>query len=378
MILTKAVSTEGISGGRGCISIYLPSLGGGGAEQVMVGLANGIAARGHRVDLVLAKAEGPYLSDVSGDVRIIDLGKGRVLTSLPSLVRYLRRERPKAMIAALNHANIIAILARMLASSPMRLIVSERSSPSGARHNVATNVIHLLMRVLYPYADGIVAVSRGVADELCVKFNLPSERVVTIHNPLDLDRIRDLSAKRPNHPWLIAGAPPVVLAVGRLAKEKDYPTLLRAFSHLRESRSARLIILGEGALEPELRQIAASLGVGAEVDFVGFQRNPFGWMAASAVYVLSSSSEGFPNSLLQAMACGARVVSTDCPHGPREILEGGRWGALVPVKDVRKLSAAIGAELDSVAAPKSLTRARAFSSGVIVDMYLQEILGTGK
>lgn len=328
------------------IAIYVPSLGGGGAERVMVMLANGFAARGHRVDLVLAKAEGPYLPDVCDNVRVVDLDKERVIASLVPLVRYLRRERPAAMLSALGHANIIAILALKISGIRMRLVVSERGSPSNEKMEVKTSIIHWLRKRLYPKSSCIVAVSKGVAEELVQEFHLPPQKVAVIHNPIDTNMISQLSKEKLEHPWLNDFNNPLILAVGRLVPEKDYPTLLKAFSLLRRERPVRLIILGDGPLHFELVAQAEQLGIAQNVEFAGFVANPYAWMSACDVYVLSSRTEGFPNSLIQALACGAPVVSTDCPHGPSEIFEEAGLGSLVPVGDFESLSKEISSALE--------------------------------
>lgn len=320
------------------IAIYLPSLRGGGAERVMVTLANAFAAKGHRVDLVLVKAEGPYMAEVSAAVNIVDLGCQRVLSSFWPLVRYLRRARPASLLSALYHANLLAILARAAARTGTRLIVSERNSLNRRRPGRLTR--HA-MRRLYPFADGVVAVSRGIAQQLVADVGVPSHQVISIPNPVDIDRIVALSACRPPHPWLAEGEPPVILAVGRLEEQKDYFLLLDAFAKIRSESPVRLVILGEGSLRGALEQHIASSGLASSVILPGFQPNPFGWMGACTAYAMSSRHEGFPNSLVQALACGVPVVSTDCPTGPHEILEGGKWGRLVPVGDVDAFAEAL-------------------------------------
>lgn len=355
------------------ISIFVPSLRGGGAERVMVTLANGFAARGHRVDLVLSRAVGPYLPEVAPTVRVIDLDKGRVLASLLPLACYLRGERPDAMLSALNHANVIAIFARKLARVSTLLVVSERNSLAARPDTAIGLIMHALMRRLYPAADGVIAVSQAIAEELQTELDLPPARITAIPNPVNTISLRILAQARPDHAWLEPGNPPVVLAVGRLEPQKDYPTLLAAFAQLLSQREARLIILGEGSQRAELQQRIAQLGLGGMVDLAGFKENPFGWMAASKVFVLSSRHEGFPNVLVQAMACGARVVSTDCPTGPYEILEGGRWGRLVPLGDVDALARAIAQGLDDPAPPDVRRRAEAFESETVITSYLTQL-----
>lgn len=355
--------------GQHHIAIFLPSLRGGGAERVMVTLANGFAANGHRVDLVLARAEGPYLSEVADNVRVVDLGKKRVLASLFPLARYLRRERPDAMLSALNHANIIAILARKLSRVKTRLVVSERNSLTAQRDGFKSRVVMSLMRWLYPSADMVVAVSQAMAKELITELGLPTEKVTSIPNPVDIAAIQQKAEERPTHEWLAAGHPPLLLAVGRLEAQKDYPTLLAAFSELRTRQDARLVILGEGSQRSALEQDIVRLGLSDDVELAGFTENPFAWMKACDLFVMSSRHEGFPNVLVQAMACGAKVVSTDCPTGPDEILEDGRWGRLVPVGDAGALAQAMIEGVDDAMPPDVGARAQKFRSEQAISSY---------
>lgn len=357
------------------IAVFLPSLRGGGAERVMVTLANGFAERGHRVDLVLTRAEGPYLTEVSKRVQIVDLDRGRVAASLLPLATYLRRERPDAMLSALNHANIIAIMACKLAGVSTRLVVSERNSLTAHSGSLGQGFIRTLMRWCYPAAHGVIAVSQAMRDELITQLKLPSENVTSIPNPVDLDALNVLAQDRPEHAWFEPGEPPVILAVGRLEAQKDYHTLLEAFLSLRARRDSRLIILGEGSQRMELEKQVSALGLEGSVELVGFKQNPFAWMAACDLFVLSSRHEGFPNVLVQAMACGARIVSTNCPTGPDEILEGGRWGRLVPVGDAEALANAMD---EVMADPRPLNvrkRAEAFQGERVINAYEQQLVG---
>ena len=350
------------------IAIFLPSLRGGGAERVMVALANSFAKKGYPTQLVLVKAEGPYLEEVCEKVEIVDLNCRRVLGSLIPFFRYLRRERPSSVLSALYHTNLIAILARMLAGVKTRLVVSERNSITTLRRR---RFILFLMRFLYPHASAVVAVSQGLEKELVDELGLSRGKVTAIPNPLDLDKIAVLSAERPSHAWLQSKSASVILAAGRLENQKDYFTLLEAFARVRQSEFARLIILGEGSLRPSLEKRIFDMPCKRDILLAGFHKNPFGWMAACDVYVLSSKHEGFPNSLIQAMACGARVVSTDCPTGPEEILEGGRWGALVPVGDAKALGDAIVKALRASGPHIAGVRAKDFEMGKIVERYEQ-------
>lgn len=346
------------------IALFVPSLRGGGAERVMVTLANNFAERGLTVDLVLVKAEGPYLSEVNSKVRIFDLNASRVALSLLPLIRYLQCEQPDAMLSALNHVNIIAVIAKKLSRAKTRLVVSERSTLSTAALSSAKNLDRLmpwLMRLSYPSADAVVSVSSGSANALSDNIGLKREAISVIYNPVDCNHIRNLSLTSIDHPWFAAGQPPVILAVGRLTPAKDYPTLIRAFVRLRQQRAARLLILGEGELRSELESQISQTGLNEDIALPGFVENPFSYMRRAAVFVMSSAWEGLPSALIQAMACGTPVVSTNCESGPSEILENGKWGRLVPVGKAEALSVAITETLNENKHPTVSLRADDFS-----------------
>jgi len=246
------------------ISIFLPSLNGGGAERVMVTLANAIAARGYTVDLVLASAQGPYLKDVAPDVRIVDLKAGRVIKALLPLMHYLRKSQPVALLSAMGHANVVVLLANLLAAAPTKVFVSERTSISKAHARAkgwVAKINYLLVRLLYPKASGICAVSQAASNDLEQFIGLPHGLVKTLYNPFDLRVIRQQVNSPVSHPWFEKqGNYPVILAAGRLTEAKDYPTLLRAFAKLRKTRTARQLILGEGELRKDLEAQIQSLG----------------------------------------------------------------------------------------------------------------------
>jgi len=356
-------------------AFYLPSLEGGGAERVVVALANHLAARALSVDLVLARANGPYACEVSERVRVIDLGVRRVACSVPRLVRYFRRERPRVMLSAMTHANVAALFARKLAGVATRMVVSEHASwSSDARcgPRMREPAVRAVARQVYGEADRVVAVSNGVARELIDKARLNAARVEVVYNPIDIDRILVLSRVPVEHPWYRDASRPIVLGVGRLAAEKDFATLIRAFETVHRARGARLVILGEGAERARLRSYAAQLGLEEAVALPGFVENPFPWMRRAAVLAMSSRREGFGNVLVEAMACGTAPVSTDCPSGPAEVLEGGRWGRLVPLGDPAALAAAIVDGIDGrLACPEPDYLKRRFGVASAVSRYLE-------
>ncbi|BCX11979.1 MAG: glycosyl transferase [Thermosynechococcus sp.] len=363
------------------ISIFLPSLAGGGAERVMVTLANGFAARGYTTDLVVVMAEGPYLKDVAPTVHIVDF-KASLRESLWPLMRYLQREQPVAMLSALTPANIVALLAKMCSQVRTRLVISERSTISvECKHAVhpRERIAHALVPFLYRKAEGIVAISQGAASDLEQFAKLPRNSVRTIYNPFDLARIQKMASEPSGHPWLDAPLErrPVIIGIGRLTKAKNFPLLLQAFSWLAKTHRARLLILGEGKLREKLTHLARNLGLGHDdVQMPGSVANPFAYLSRAALFVLSSDWEGLPGVLIEALACGTPVVSTDCPSGPREILEEGKWGRLVPVGDAKALAEAMDEVLRTPRdrLPDVRKRAEDFNQERAINSYL-EVLG---
>ncbi|HTU65156.1 MAG TPA: glycosyltransferase [Steroidobacteraceae bacterium] len=356
--------------------LFLPSLVAGGAERVFVDLANEFARQGHAVDLALAAAEGPFLSEVSRAVRVVDLRAGGVLRSLRPLARHLRRERPAAILSGLEHANIVSVAARRWSFTRTRVVVSTRGVPTmlGIEAGASSRTVLAVARVSYRLADAVIANSHGVADDMSRHLRLPRGRIQVIYNPLDLPTIEARAAADVAHPFAAPGAPPLVLAVGRFSPLKDFSTLLRAFAALRSRRDGRLVILGDGVERAALEALARELGVAADFALPGFDANPFAWMRRAAVFVSSSLSEGCPNALMQALACGTPVVTTDAVGGSAEIVEGGRWGRVVPVGDVAAMAAAIEATLGERTHPDGRARAADFSLPQVARQYLRVML----
>lgn len=332
------------------IALFLPSLRGGGAERVMVNLSKGFVEYGLKVDLVLVKAEGPYISMVPPEVRVIDLRASRVLTSLPKLIRYLKRERPEALLSAMDHTNIVALWARKLAAVQCKMVVSVHNVISMAAHNAPTareRFMPYFVRKFYPWADAIVAVSKGVADDLARVTGLSRESIWVIYNPIVISELLEKAKEPIGHAWFAPGQPPVILSVGRLTKQKDYLTLIRAFAMVRKERPIKLMILGEGAERSKLECLVHEFRLEEDISMPGFVENPYAYMARSSLFVLSSVWEGLPNVLIEAMACGCPIVATDCPSGPYEILDGGEYGKLVPVGNCEAMAKAIIETLDT-------------------------------
>lgn len=358
------------------LAVFTPSFSGGGAERMFLAVAQELADRGFRVDLIAATANGPYLSEVRSPLNLIDFKARGVLAALPSLVKYLKRKTPAVLFTGLGRCNIAALWARRLAGVPTRICISERNMLSISAANSKSfrgRIIPMLAKYWYPDADRIVAISKGVAEDLCYALDIGLNRIDVIYNPAVSERIIPKSHETSGHHWLENEGPPVVIGVGRLTPQKDFQTLIRAFALVREKQPSKLIILGEGEERLLLEKLIQEMDLENDVALPGFVDNPFAYMRRASLFVLSSLWEGFGNVLAEAMACGTPVVSTDCPSGPREILEDGKWGRLVPPGDHEALSEAIMATLNEPEHPDVEKRARDFSVDVIIDQYIEAL-----
>ena len=360
------------------LAFFLPGLYDGGAERIMLNLADGIAARGYPIDLVLARAEGPFMNAIPDSVRLVDLKAARVISSTPALVRYLHREQPRALLSIL-YANIIAVWARRYAGLPERVILGEHNTLSSVvrgDNDVRWNIYPTLARWFYPWADGIIAVSAGVADDLAKITKIARERIDVIYNPIVTQELFDKSKVFPDHPWFKMGEPPVLLAVGRLTEQKAFDVLIRAFARVIENHRVRLMILGEGEERPPLEALVKEYGLEEDICMPGFVPNPYAYMAHAAAFILSSRWEGLPTVVIEAMALGVPIISTDCPSGPREILQDGKYGKLVPVDDPIALGDMIATCLTSNFLLPSKESWKPFELERVVDQYIEMLLGT--
>lgn len=326
------------------VAFFLPSLAGGGAERVLLNLANGFAQQGYKVDLVLAQATGPYMQQVSPQVNTVNLGARRTLTSLYSLVTYLRQTRPEALIAGLDHANLVAIWAKHLSGVPTRVLVTvhgQLSEKIAGNPTIPEKFLAFLLRKFLPSADRIITVSNGVADDLSEVLRLKRDTIITIYNPVVSSSLFEKAKAPVTDPWPDAPSLPIIIAIGRLDKQKDFPNLIRAFGLVRRQLACKLLILGEGEQRPYLENLICKLNLENDVSLPGFVDNPYAFLKRAQVFVLSSVWEGLPTVLIEALALEVPVVSTDCKSGPREILKDGKYGTLVPVGDHTALAEAI-------------------------------------
>jgi glycosyltransferase involved in cell wall biosynthesis len=349
---------------------------GGGVQRVSVTIANALAARGIEVACVLPQATGPFLERLSPETRLVDLGTRRPLRLVVSFARWLRKAKPAAIIAAQQHAIVAALLARRLAGIDVRLTVVQHNTLSElcrqSRRPAVRWLLPSVARLLFRQADQVCAVSEGVARDLAAVTGIPLRDIQVVHNPAMTPEIARQAERASGHAWLDAKDRPVILGVGTLIPHKDFATLIRAFARVRRAQPARLVVLGEGDQRAHLERLARELEVATDFDLPGFQLNPYAFMARADVFVVSSRVEGMPLAIIEALACGCPVVSTDCPSGPAEILQNGEYGRLVPVGDEAALAEAIAATLRAVPDPEHLRRRAAdFSVERATDRYLQ-------
>ncbi len=355
------------------VGIYLHDLAGGGVERCRLRLIPELQRRGVRVTLLLHARTGELADRVPFGVEVIPLEGRTTLADAAPLARWLRAEEPDLLLSSLDHNNIAALLAGLLARRvPVVICQHNALSSEAATFGWRYRLVPLAYRLLQRAAAGIVAVSHGVAEDLAAASTIPVERITVIHNPILDANFEDARLARCDHPWFEPGLPPVFVAVGRLVEQKDPATLLAAFARRRRQGPARLAFLGAGPLAAALQSQAAALDVAGDVAFLGYQANPLPFIRQAAALVLSSRYEGLGNVIIEALGCGTPVISTDCPFGPAEILRHGRHGRLVPVGDVAALAGAMACDLRA-AFPAAALRARAaeFTVARCADAYLR-------
>ena len=339
------------------IAIFLPNLGGGGAERVALASAADLVGRGHEVDLVLVRAEGALLPLVPAGVHVIDLDAPRIVRSFWPLVRYLKLAKPDVIHAVMWPITVLAIIAVWLARGSTDVVVSEQVALS--RRTAASDWEMALMRwstrLLYPRVKTIIACSGDAAQALSELSEVPQSKIEVIFNPIS-PPAKIESTREAEVLW--GGADERLITIGSLKRQKNQKLMIEAFANLRSRPRAKLMILGEGPLREELMLYAHKRGVASRLIMPGFFLDPWPFLASADLFVMSSDWEGFPLALAEGMCAGLKIVSTDCKSGPAEMLDGGRYGRLVPCGDADALTRAIDEELDEPPRPEEL-RARA-------------------
>lgn len=342
----------------------------------MLYIARGLDRERFRVTLALGRRRGPYLPMIPQHVEVLELGAGSGRAAIMPVARLLR-ERRHDLCFSMVQMNPAAIVARAIAQSSIPVAISARNHYSQSLRAEArfATAKTLAVRALYPRADRVLCVSGGVRDDLIARFGVQRERTEVIHNPIEIDRVRKLAREDPKHPWLAADARvPTVVAVGKFMAAKGYPDLLRAFRLVRNQTAARLIVLGEGPMHGDIEAEVTRLRLETDVALLGFRDNPYAYISRATVMMHAAHWEGFPNVLVEAMACGTPVVTTDCPSGPAEIFSDGADGFLVPVGDIDALAERALILIEDTALRERIARGAsrrvlAFSAQQIVQLY---------
>ena len=356
------------------IACFFSTSGHSGVDRAVQNLIPALAKRGYHVDLLKVRRHGPVLEEVPPGVEIVDLGSRHTYACLPAVVRYLRRARPAVMLSDKDRVNRTALLARFIAHAPTRLVLSIGTTVSinlATRGPVERWLQRNSMGKLYPFADLVIVTSVGVADDMAKYTGLGREHIKVVPSPVVPATLFETKLSRPNHPWFADTGIPLILSAGELGSRKDFATLLRAFAQVRSHRRCRLMILGRGSERQRLLELAEELGVAEDFALPGFVPQPYAYMAHADLFAFTSRWEGLGFVIIEALAVGTPVVSTDCPSGPSEILARGKYGALVPVQDTQALSRAILQTLDAPLPPDVLREAaRPFEINAATQAYL--------
>lgn len=362
--------------------IFRPTLGQGGADHVTLTLLRSLDRQTFNISLVLVKKEGALLEQLPSDITVHYLKAANILTAVWPLTQLLRRHQPHILFSTSSGTNATAVLAARAARSQARIVLSERTPLTQNNSSWKRRLQILFKRLTYAQADLITAVSQGVKTDLVSQLNLLPARITVIDNPIITPELEAKQQQPLDHPWFTNPTLPVILAVGRLVPQKDYPTLLHAFAQLRPQYPSRLLILGEGPQRPTLQRLINELDIGEWACLGGYQANPFNYMAQATLFVLSSQTEGLPGVLIQAMACGTAVVATDCHTGPAEIItQPGHNGLLTAVGDSQALATNILSLLQhpqqrAQIAHNGRLSVQRFRSQTVLQQYIHAIKGT--
>ncbi|KAA9395875.1 glycosyltransferase [Haloarcula sp. CBA1130] len=376
---TRAEQRSSVATGsdRPLLAFFIPDLSVGGAEQVAITIVNGLAERGYDIDLLLSRASGELQSELSEQVSVVELPPSKtpavgVAAHLPSLVSYLHREKPAALFPHLEHPSIVCLTINRLLDTDTTVIPTQHSAfGHGVESTPKDRVVERVVPHLYPASDQIISVSEGVADSLVNQTPVDRGDVSVLHNPVDVERIRERASQPVDHDWVENSDRDVVLFVGRHAGQKNLNGWVRAFEQVVDRNpDVRAIIAGKGQCREDVVATVEQRGLSDVVSLPGYVDNPYRYMSKADTFLLSSRYEGLPTVLIECLSVGCPVVSTDCPSGPREILSDGEYGTLVPVGDVDGLANAVCDTLASPPDPERLrSRAGDFSPQPVFDEY---------
>lgn len=323
---------------------------------MILNLAEGLLSLGCKVELLCIRQDSPHLQNLSASIKVIPLGVRHALQAVMPLASYLKKNKPDGLIAAKDRAGQAAVMARLISGTHTRLAIRIGTTVSAAIKGKSLFqrwAWYLPMRIFYSRTDRIIAVSQGVARDICRITGLNEKKVTAVPNPVIHQRMYELAQEKTGHSWLDSPDLPVILGIGRLTRQKDFQTLIRGFALLQAHIPSRLVILGRGRDEAALQKLAQDLNVHERVSFAGWSGNPYAFMSKASLFVLSSRWEGSPNVLTEAMALGIPCVATDCPSGPSELLAGELRRHLVPVEDHEAMTMAM---LDTLRNPPDAQR----------------------
>ncbi len=352
----------------------------GGAEKMILTLLPWFINAGYSIDLVLVKKTGAFLTDIDQRVNLISLKKEHVGQSLFPLLKYFKKSKPDVFISNLTHLNIVTIIAKFFSGTRSKIIITEHSSitTNNLQKGGKEGILVFLARFLYPLADKTVVVSEGAAQNLIEAIKINPNKVQSIYNPIDMDRIRILSGEKIDEFWLTEKSIPVLIAIGRLEQEKNFSFLLNVFQTLIKKRKVRLLILGEGSERQMLEQQMIAFGIENDVKLLGIKTNPYPYISNADILVCTSKYEGFNITLAESLACGTPVISMNCPYGPAEILDNGTYGQLISPGDQDGMVNAIIAAIDHPESlpskEKLMERAKRFSAEKIFSEYQELFL----
>lgn len=354
------------------VVFFQPNFRAAGVEKVNILLANEMHRKGVNTSFLVFKKEGEFLHQLNPEINVIELDISRALFSLPRLILFFLKNRVH-FISSYNNLSVLAIVANILTFKRSKIYACEHNTLSiinKAKGSWKDKLIAKMLHWFYPLATGVIAVSQGVADDLSNYAKVKREIITVLHNPVVNNDLKNKSQEKPKHEWLLNKTTPVFVASGRLEIQKNFSLLINAFSQVSKKIDARLLILGEGSLRPQLQEQINKLNLQDKCELIGYVDNPYSYVRHSDVFVLSSDFEGLPTVIIESLACNTAVVSTDCPSGAAEILESGKWGKLVPVGDADTLAQAM---LESVSEVKEIDlteRANFFSVEVSTQKYL--------
>lgn len=328
------------------IAIFIPSVHGGGAERAMLIFAEELLKLGFEVDLVVGSLDGAWRNSIPDNLSVVDLGAERMIRAIRPLRRYIRSRKPRVLFSTISHANVGALIAKLLSGTDVPVVVRQSNTPlSEHRGAFGTRSTGRLIPYIYPYAHAILAVSESVRDELIQMNPKMAPLIKVVPTPVLSPSVYERARVVPDHAWYKRKDKPIILSVGRLKPHKGMFELIEAFSSIKSEIDARLVILGEGDDRVRLERLIERLDLQADVALLGFNDNPFSFMKHSDLFVLASHFEGLPNVLVQALALDIPIIATDCPGGVSELLGHGKYGSLIPVGHAEMLAQGIIKEL---------------------------------